>query len=640
MADTELQVLITALKGMKSGAAFSPYIDYIVFPKYRRISQGQRINFGFPLTVLVGRNGSGKSSILHALAGAPEGRSVGRFWFGTKVDPIDDPAMGGGGKQKLDESQRARFWYGYKHGGNEKQAIKQRVRNVGDPDYWEPTRFAKRYGMTIEPPNGEDRHAQIQMPSEYLSLRLYLSAFDKCFHFASTQTLNSFESSPAWVGAVKAAEERKQKGPKKKQRSGVRKTAQARDYIRHRSKGLEQAFASEAGYARGKNRMADPPEKLSTELLAVVSEIVGKQYTEGWLIRHRFYESWGESVRFATSAGKYTEANAGSGETAVVKIVRLFERAQNHSLLLLDEPETSLHPGAQAQLLKYMLRQIKQKKLQVVISTHAPAFVRHLPREAIKVLQSTPDGFVNVVEDVTWEDAFHEIGQEFDPNCNIVVEDRLAKAILDAVAATRGTAFAAKVRVRFGPGGDTAMKRDAAVYVKEPAKAPIMVFDGDKQTAHQNPEKLTQDQMTPKALDEIIKGQVGVGISFAEDSNMPSDRKIALRIAYLNYFQKKVFYLPFRSPDEALWSDDAARAHLAATLAAAKVNFVMKELAGIGDFKKKFAKLADALGGVDLHLASLHSMFVKRFVEQNDPLCSDIVGLLNKALAASEPSNG
>lgn len=633
MADEELQGLIKTLKGMKSGTAFTPYIDYIVFPKYRRITPGQRITFGFPLTILVGRNGAGKSSILHALSGAPEGYSVARYWFGTKVDPIDEPTTKAGGKKTLGESERACFWYGYRHQGSERQAIKQRVRKPGDPDYWEPTRFAKKYGMAVEPPAGKDRHEQIEMPVEYLNLRLFLSAFDKCFRFISTQSLSAFRASTPWKRVVKEAEEQaKAKVKDVKVRRWVRKTPQVVDYIRHRAKGLDKALAMSDGYRRGKNLIADPRETLSQETLALVSKIVGKRYTEGWIIRHRFYESWGVSVRFVTETGRYTEANAGSGETAVVMIVRLFEAAADHSLLLLDEPETSLHPGAQAQLLKYILGQIRKKKLQVVISTHAPAFVRHLPKEAIKVLQPTANGYVNVIEDVTWEDAFHEIGQEFDPNCNIVVEDRLAKAILDAVAATQGPSFAARVKVRYGPGGDGPMKRDAVVFIKDPAKTPITIFDGDKEHIHQDPKKLTREQLTPDKLDGIIKDQVGMAISFAEDSNMLPERKVEIRIAYLMYFTNKVFYLPFKSPEGALWSEAAARAHLTATIRDEKVEQTMKAIAGEPDFKKKFAKLADALGGVDLHLPSLHSMFVKRFVEQNNPHFAEVVELLSQEL--------
>ena len=44
--------------------------------------------------------------------------------------------------------------------------------------------------------------------------------------------------------------------------------------------------------------------------------------------------------------------------------------ADEYSLILLDEPETSLHPGAQRSMLRFLLDQIKLKKHQIIISTH------------------------------------------------------------------------------------------------------------------------------------------------------------------------------------------------------------------------------------------------------------------------------
>ncbi|WP_396631538.1 AAA family ATPase, partial [Lysinibacillus sp. D4B1_S16] len=43
--------------------------------------------------------------------------------------------------------------------------------------------------------------------------------------------------------------------------------------------------------------------------------------------------------------------------------------------MLLDEPEVSLHPGAQARIKYLILELIKKKKIQVIISTHSTIFV-------------------------------------------------------------------------------------------------------------------------------------------------------------------------------------------------------------------------------------------------------------------------
>lgn len=82
--------MIEVLSGMKSNGAFKKYIEYIVFPYYKNLVPNTRINFDFPITILVGKNGSGKSSTLHALYGAPYNKSCSDFWFNTEVDPIEE----------------------------------------------------------------------------------------------------------------------------------------------------------------------------------------------------------------------------------------------------------------------------------------------------------------------------------------------------------------------------------------------------------------------------------------------------------------------------------------------------------------------------------------------------------------------
>jgi hypothetical protein len=258
--------------------------------------------------------------------------------------------------------------------------------------------------------------------------------------------------------------------------------------------------------------------------------------------------------------------------------------------------------------------------------------IKFLPPAAVKVLHTTSEGLVRVAENVASEDAFYEIGEEFAPGCNIVVEDRLAKLLLEEVAKKKGAAFAANIHIRFGPGGDSAMKKDAAVYIKHPDSAPVLIFDGDKVQNHQDPATLTVADLNPARLDEIIEQQTGMSIKFAEDSNMSLEQKRELRIAYLKYYRRKVFYLPFQAPEHALWDDQAAAVHLNATLPAEHANEVLEQLAAEKDAKKKFAKLANALGQLDI--ASVHAMFVTRFVSRRHDLCASLEQLLNDAVIA------
>jgi predicted ATPase len=69
---------------------FKRYIEYIRFPFFKNFDDNLKINFDYPVTFLVGQNGSGKSSLLQALFGAPQGNSIESYWFTTALDPIKD----------------------------------------------------------------------------------------------------------------------------------------------------------------------------------------------------------------------------------------------------------------------------------------------------------------------------------------------------------------------------------------------------------------------------------------------------------------------------------------------------------------------------------------------------------------------
>lgn len=56
----------------------------------KKFRKNVRIDFSFPFTMLVGKNGTGKSSVLHAIYGMPANSSTGEYWFTTDVDPIAD----------------------------------------------------------------------------------------------------------------------------------------------------------------------------------------------------------------------------------------------------------------------------------------------------------------------------------------------------------------------------------------------------------------------------------------------------------------------------------------------------------------------------------------------------------------------
>ena len=159
---------------------FLPYISKIVFPNFKNIAANSELNFESAITILTGSNGSGKSSILHALYGCPKGYNIGKFWFSTEFDDINENNC---------------FFYEYCEGASIKQKYqvlikrsprpdKQEYKHKGNSNYWETARPVKKLGMEVS----EDRPPQITKEVFYIDFRANLTAFDKFMYFKSFNT--------------------------------------------------------------------------------------------------------------------------------------------------------------------------------------------------------------------------------------------------------------------------------------------------------------------------------------------------------------------------------------------------------------------------------------------------------------------
>jgi predicted ATP-binding protein involved in virulence len=80
---------------------------------------------------------------------------------------------------------------------------------------------------------------------------------------------------------------------------------------------------------------------------------------------------------FKTSKGKELQLNQlSSGEQhEVVILYELIFNAKQNTLVLIDEPEISLHITWQKEFLNDLLKIIKIQNIQVIIATHAPSII-------------------------------------------------------------------------------------------------------------------------------------------------------------------------------------------------------------------------------------------------------------------------
>lgn len=100
---------------------------------------------------------------------------------------------------------------------------------------------------------------------------------------------------------------------------------------------------------------------------------------------------------FKNSAGKTFDINfLSSGEKQLfVRAIALRMLNANNSIILIDEPEISMHPGWQQKIVK-VYRNIGENN-QVIIATHSPHVVASVPKESVRLLKREK-GKISVVD--------------------------------------------------------------------------------------------------------------------------------------------------------------------------------------------------------------------------------------------------
>lgn len=500
---------IEVIRGMKSRSVFKNYIDYIRYPNFRNLEKDSKISFDFPLTFFVGKNGGGKSSTLQSLYGCPKGNSLGEYWFETALDPI----------QELKDNRNC---FIYSVDGNE--ILKQRAPRTNDRNYWEPARPVLKYDMDVS-----KRHSPIDKHVEYIDFRSELSSYDRYMYFSTFSPSKTF---------------------KRKQ-----------DFISRYSKKLSKAIQDSSIVKMYNNDWNKRVIELSSQEVSAISFILGKEFSSVKIIDHKFFKDWGFSVKYTSPNLSYSEAFAGSGETAITILVHKIHNIDHNSLLLLDEPEVSLHPGAQIRLRKYIIEQIKMKKIQVVISTHSPFFIEHMPKESIKVFSTNSKGEFHIENQMNPKEAFFEL--EVEPTkTNIVVEDETAKMIVETYLERREGIRNSIFNVTHMPGGATELKQRIEVLMNLDMDV-FILLDGDQKKVQEHHDLNNSPPNTINTidkLDEIIRSQTACKIKFHSDggNHDHTAQKIDLRKKYLEFYLDKVFYLPRDIPEDIIWSKEFA----------------------------------------------------------------------------------
>jgi len=214
-----------------------------------------------------------------------------------------------------------------------------------------------------------------------------------------------------------------------------------------------------------------------TDIPMHVSKILGSQYDEVYFQGVKAHHREGQLGISRRYGATYSENNMGFGEGRVVYIVRLLETCPAQSLVILEEPETSLHENAQYEFAKYLIDVSNRRGHQIIFSTHSSIMMDALPPEGRKLLSRGTDG-VKVYDRVSSSRIKTALSAGRNGHAIICVEDSFAQSLVREILRRYDLAFLSSVTVLpFGDSKAIVSAKDA--LVKSGVKA-IALRDADK----------------------------------------------------------------------------------------------------------------------------------------------------------------
>ena len=235
------------------------------------------------------------------------------------------------------------------------------------------------------------------------------------------------------------------------------------------------------------------------------------------------------AVGLLTSNGaEISQFHQGAGEDALLDLMNDLASIPDTSLLVIDEVESSLHPRAQRRLIRFLLKLSRQKKLQVILSTHSPYVLEELPPEGRVLILKTNDG-KTIQYGVSTNYAMGLIDDVLRPDLYVYVEDKEAKTLVSRIVNGDDDLRRRIEIVEVGPSNVVEMLGRLAVENKLPVRG-VAIVDGDKRNEARSccplpsdkpPEKLVFEGLKEKGwanLDNRFGMGAGLLFSFLDDA--------------------------------------------------------------------------------------------------------------------------
>ncbi len=110
-----------------------------------------------------------------------------------------------------------------------------------------------------------------------------------------------------------------------------------------------------------------------------------------------------DNIFFQNSSNeKFKISELSTGEqTLLSKVLYLFFKDYKDKVILIDEPELSLHPSWQNKVLKIYENFALKNNCQIIIATHSPHIISSAKNEYLRFLRKNEEGKIEAIENIT-----------------------------------------------------------------------------------------------------------------------------------------------------------------------------------------------------------------------------------------------
>lgn len=256
-------------------------------------------------------------------------------------------------------------------------------------------------------------------------------------------------------------------------------------------------------------------QSVPEEVHAWTSTIVSSSYDAIMTNAVSLLEEAGQKTERVVSATRqgisYSEAHMGYGEGRTLFMVSTLESLPPRSLVLIEEPETSLHPSAQHQLGRYLVDVVNRKQHQVLLTTHSMFLLSALPGASIVYLKRRAKT-VDVVRNLSHMEVRSLLADGHVKALHVLVEDDVAQCVLREIIRRGNPDFLRVIDIQPGSGAGGANALSTAVRELAATQLPVAcVLDGDQRaTPRDNIFKLPGDRAPERELfdNEAVKTHV------------------------------------------------------------------------------------------------------------------------------------